>query len=179
MTDVELIEAVNSSDKYISCVHTLYNSAFPREERRPWEREMELLDSGMPFFKLWIAIRGGEFAGFATVWQLPGTVYIEHFAVDESLRGAGLGGKILDRLVDMAAEKPVVVEVELPDANAEAPRRIAFYERHGFDAMPDFLYFQPPYSPELSDVQLMLMTTRPLPDTKAFVIMLHTLVYNQ
>lgn len=181
MGEPELIEIINSSDKYIDRVCALYNMSFPREERRPWIREMELLDSGMPFFKMYAAIEKGtgEFIGFATIWQLPGIVYIEHLAIVESMRGNGIGGKILDKIVSEAGEQPVVVEVELPDANDDAPRRVAFYERHGFEAMVDFVYFQPPYSPELSDLQMMLMTTRKLADAKAFVIMLHTLVYNQ
>ena len=46
-------------------------------------------------------------------------------------------------------------------------------------ALSDFKYFQPPYAPGLPDVELMLMTTRTLEDPVEFVIILHTLVYNQ
>ncbi|MDE6801377.1 MAG: GNAT family N-acetyltransferase [Muribaculaceae bacterium] len=161
-------------------VHGLYMSAFPAKERRPWESVTQLVESGSLFFSLITATDdNGDFVGFASLWRLPDTYYIEHLAVADSCRSKGYGGKILDYAKMLAGESPLVVEVELPDANDDAPRRIAFYERHGLMAMADFEYYQPPYAPGLPDVRLMLMTTRQLPDPMRFVIMLHTLVYNQ
>lgn len=181
MIDIKMRAVRSSSDKEMASAGSLYNRSFPREERRPWNQEMALVDSGMPFFRFLIAtdMADGRFVGFATVWQLPGAVYIEHLAVDERLRSSGAGGKILDEIVSEAASLPVVVEVEPDEANEDAGRRIAFYERHGFEALRDFVYFQPPYAPGLPDVRLMLMATKIPEDLKAFVIMLHTLVYNQ
>lgn len=155
-------------------------SAFPAKERRPWESVVQLVDSGSPFFTLMAATDDCcQFVGFVSLWKLPDTYYIEHLAVAGSCRSRGFGGQILGRMTEIAGERPLVVEVEPPGASAETPRRIAFYERHGFKAMDDFEYFQPPYAPGLPDVELMLMTTRELPDVRSFVIMLHTLVYNQ
>lgn len=177
---MQLYDITSSADPRMAAIHSLYMSAFPVEERRPWESLVQLVDSRAPFFRLRAAGTSGcALAGFVTEWRLPGAVYVEHFAVDPALRGSGIGGAIIDDIVAGAGDQPVVVEVELPDANAGAPRRISFYERHGFSSMDGFVYFQPPYAPGLPDVQLMLMTTRPLPDPTAFVIMLHTLVYNQ
>lgn len=177
---MRLTKIISSTSPLLSAIHSIYMSSFPVEERRPWESLTRLIDSGIPFFSLFAALTDENVpVGFVSVWHLPEAMYIEHLAVSEAMRGSGVGGKILDEVVTTAADTPVVVEVELPEANAEAPRRIAFYERHGFTPISDFTYFQPPYAPGLPDVQLLLMTNRPLPDPKSFVIMLHTIVYNQ
>lgn len=182
MDSITLQPVVSVSDPMIGYINTLYHNSFPKAERRPWQALMQLIEPGvMPFFKLYAAVtQDGRFAGFISTWQLPGSLYIEHLAVEPAMRSHGVGGMILDAVLDMAKnDEPVVVEVELPDTDANAPRRIAFYERHGFTAMADFTYFQPPYSPGLPDVQLMLMTTKPIEDPTRFVIILHTIVYNQ
>ncbi|MDE5607883.1 MAG: GNAT family N-acetyltransferase [Muribaculaceae bacterium] len=177
---MNLEKITNSASPLLAQIHPLYMSAFPAKERRPWESVVQLIDSGSPFFTLMAATDDcGDFVGFVSLWKLPDTYYIEHLAVAGSCRSRGFGGRILSRMVELAGGQPLVVEVELPDANAEAPRRITFYERHGFTAMTDLEYYQPPYAPGLPDVRLMLMATRQLPDPVRFVIMLHTLVYNQ
>lgn len=170
------IETVD--DRRLAGVNNIYMSSFPEKERRPWASILRLVESRAPFFSLYVVKgEGGEVEGFATAWRLPGAVYIEHLAVAAPSRGGGMGGALLDAVTATAAGMPVVVEVELPDADDYAPRRIAFYERHGFTAMADYTYFQPPYAPGLPDVQLMLMTTGEIADVNAFVVMLHTLVY--
>ena len=181
MDKITLQPVTSATDPMTGYINSLYHSSFPEAERRPWPSLIQLIEPGaMPFFKLYAAIdSSNKFVGFVSTWQLPDSLYIEHLAVEPSMRSNGGGGTIIDTVRDMAGDKPVVVEVELPDSNPDAPRRIAFYERHGFTAMSDFDYYQPPYAPGLPDVQLMLMTTRPLPDPVRFVIMLHTIVYNQ
>lgn len=177
---MKLEKITSAASPMMAAIHSLYMSSFPVEERRPWESITQLVESGSPFFSLLAATdEEGRFTGFATLWKLPSTYYIEHLAVEQAERSKGVGGWILGEITALAGDSPVVVEVELPESNVDAPRRIAFYERHGFTPMPDFPYFQPPYAPGLPDVQLMLMTTKPLADLKTFVIMLHTLVYNQ
>ena len=86
---------------------------------------------------------------------------------------------MIDFIKEKALDFPLVVEVELPEANQDASRRIKFYKRHGFKPMTDFVYYQPPYAKGLPDVRLMLMTTKELTDPQVFVITLHNLVYNQ
>lgn len=174
------VEVNAGSAALLEEIKGVYFSSFPEDERRPWNSMMSMLENRFPFFKMKAMVTAeGSLLGFYTEWTLPGSIYIEHFAVKSAVRGKGTGGKIIDHIVSSAGGRPVVVEVELPDTGEQAVRRIAFYERHGFEAMHDFPYFQPPYRPDLPEVPLMLMTTAPLEDPKGFVIMLHTLVYNQ
>ncbi|MDE7387304.1 MAG: GNAT family N-acetyltransferase [Muribaculaceae bacterium] len=181
MDNITLRHITSATDPMTGYINSLYHASFPEAERRPWAALMQLIGPDpMPFFNLYAAVTSdNKFAGFVSTWRLPDSLYIEHLAVEPTMRSNGVGGAILDTVRNMASDKPVVVEVELPESNDDAPRRIAFYERHGFKAMADFDYFQPPYAPGLPDVQLMLMTTRQLPDPVRFVIMLHTIVYNQ
>lgn len=170
ITDVE--------DPLLEKIKGLYMASFPENERRPWQSIIDMIANASPFFSV-KAIVGNDnvFYGFYTSWNLPGVLYIEHFAIESSERSTGIGSSVITDLSAAATPRAVVVEVELP-GSSEADRRIAFYERNGFQSI-DLQYFQPPYAPGLDMVEMMLMSTKPLPDVKAFVIMLHTLVYNQ
>lgn len=174
------ITPVTSTDNtYLSAVNMLYMSAFPETERRPWPSLLALI--GTPFFTLYVATESsaGRFVGFFSLWRLPDAIYVEHLAVVDTERGNGVGGLLVDKALEIAGNRPLVLEVELPETGPDAPRRISFYERHGLHVIDDITYFQPPYVPGQPELQLILMSSRPLPDIKSFVIQLHTLVYNQ
>lgn len=180
MNKFSIIDVTDARDPMLERVKGLYMTAFPEEERRPWENIVEMIENNSPFFRLRTIIgEESDFLGFITQWSLPATQYIEHFAIDPVRRSLGVGSEVISSIVAEAGDEPVVLEVELPESNPDATKRIEFYRRNGFAAMEDFPYFQPPYRPDLEMVPLMLMTSRKLIDPERFVIMLHTLVYNQ
>lgn len=139
---------------------SLYEEAFPADERRPYDSPRDLgsfLDLKRGRFRCLVAqTPEGEFLGFLTYWKFGDFIYIEHFATVARARGHGIGAKMIDDFLCMH-ETPVLIEVEKPD-NDMARRRIAFYERHGFRLHPAVPYVQPPYSPALMPVEMMLMT---------------------
>ena len=139
-------------------LRTLYFDSFPPEERRSWESIMELTDDRSSPFSMTVILRDGMTAGFITWWRLGGARYVEHFAIISAMRGGGLGGEAIRNFV-AAVPMPVILEVEPSGSNDMADRRIAFYERCGFTGHRDFEYIQPPYSPGLPEVPLMLMTS--------------------
>lgn len=173
------LKRLKAADVIPDRVRETYIGSFPEDERREWADIIARIKAQDPFFSFYLIEADNECAGFVTTWQLPGAMYIEHFAVFPEKRSSGIGADVLAEIISVAGQQPVVLEVELPQTSPEAVRRIAFYQRNGFSAMDDFPYFQPPYRPGGESVPLMLMTTRPLHDAKGFVIMLHTLVYNQ
>lgn len=140
-----------------------------------------------PFFYFFALSHNGETVGFATVWRLPGATYVEHFAIYPALRGKSFGSATVKALLDdkvrsslgLVPSTPLVLEVELPESSPQAARRIAFYERCGLTAMEDFPYYQPPYREGGPQVPMMLMSSQPLDNATSFVILLHTIVYNQ
>lgn len=135
----------------------VYMSSFPVEERRAWEQIVDFssrLRHPLTFTLITIA---GRPVGFLTWWRFKGFRYVEHFAVEESMRGRGIGELALGVFVERD-RSPVVLEVEPAERGALARRRIRFYERCGFRPHPDYRYVQPPYAEGLPEVALMLMT---------------------
>lgn len=162
-------------------LNRIYHEAFPPEERREWTdivKRSASADSPMQFFT--VMYRGRK-AGLITCWRFKEFDYVEHFAVDPSLRGRGVGAAAIEALAAMSAARgvPVVLEVELPETGRDARRRIAFYERCGFKAHADFKYIQPPYGPGLPEVELMLMTCGPSTDLDRVAAVLHSEVYGK
>lgn len=83
---------------------------------------------------------------FLAVWEFPALRFIEHLAVEPSVRGGGVGNKLVRKyLEEQSGEQPVkptILEVELPEDELSA-RRISFYERLGF-RLNEYSYVQPP-----------------------------------
>lgn len=152
----------------------LYVASFPPEERREWTDVTARAARGD--LSLYGIRLGGRIAGMVTVWHLGGVEYVEHFAVDPTVRGNGLGGRAIDEVVARAGDRPVVLEVERPGSNDMASRRIGFYSRHGFKSIEDFDYVQPPYGDGLPWVPLMLMSSAEI-DPVAVARELYVTVY--
>lgn len=145
------------------CVKEIYFESFPAEERRDWADLTRLVDDSESPLNMSVIVPDGtiglkDAVGFITWWRLDGFVYVEHFAIGAGTRGGGLGSEAIKMFV-AEMEAPVVLEVEPRGSNDMANRRIGFYERCGFIAHYDFEYIQPPYSPHLPSVPLVLMTT--------------------
>jgi len=152
---------------------SLYTQSFPPEERRPW---LQIADTASMPLLYGIYVGDTTFAGIITVWNFDKYAYVEHFAVDPSSRGGGIGAKALSALRRKLGI-PVVLEVEPPEhPDPMAPRRIAFYQRCGFTLL-DYPYIQPSYAPGLPSVPLCLMTTDPTLDPTDITATLHTRVY--
>lgn len=173
------LQRLGSEDIIPEAVKATYIGSFPEDERRDWTDIAARVGAGDMIFSMYIIKRDGENVGFVTTWRLPDALYVEHLAIFPDKRSGGIGSAVLAEIAALAGDRPVVLEVELPETSDEARRRISFYQRNGFTAMEEYPYFQPPYRPGGQTVPLMLMVTAPLPDPDRFVIMLHTLVYNQ
>jgi len=174
-----LLQKITSPTDIPLKIKDLYISAFPADERRDWEDIIMRISVNDPVFSFYVLQHNSESVGFITLWRLPGALYCEHFAISREMRGKGLGAAVMEKTIGMAGDNALVLEVELPETSSEAAKRIEFYKRCGLTAMEDFPYWQPPYSRDKSEIPMMLMTSKPLPDPTTFVLILHTLVYNQ
>ena len=94
--------------------------------------------------------------GLLTTWEFDDFIYIEHFAIDPSLRSQGYGSEALKAFIHEHG-KPIVLEAE-PPTDALSIRRIKFYERIGL-TLYDFPYMQPAYTEDSHPVELRLMGT--------------------
>lgn len=153
---------------------TLYESAFPQEERRPtaeWLNYIREKDA----FTLHVIKEShtNQFLGFITTWDFSDFVYVEHFAIIPPLWGFGFGSMAFKEILQKAGNKPLVLEVE-PPTDFQAYRRIQFYERLGMHLMP-FPYQQPSYASELPPIPLQLMCNQDLQDEATWSHMIHTI----
>lgn len=136
-------------------VHNLYMSAFPEAERRDWQALISLCESN-PDFEIRVVRDDDRSVGFISLWQWSEWRYVEHFAVDASCRGRGVGADVL-RAFLAEGSTPVVLEVEMP-VDEMSKRRIEFYRRLGFVLHDGFPYIQPSYGEGRPSLPMCLMT---------------------
>lgn len=135
-------------------IYFIMQYSFPQSERRPREKQLALFDDER--YKVCVERDyNGKIRAFMAYWGLDGVTFLEHFAVDKSLRGNGIGGKFLDELLSRLSGT-VCLEAEPPLCDIAA-RRIAFYERHGF-SLNDYEYVQPPLNDGGESVPLKVMS---------------------
>ena len=148
--------------------------AFPVDERRPEDEYAGLLAN--PRYCLEMSLEENRCVGFFSSWNLTGFTYIEHFAVEHTYRGHGVGSAALKAFVAKHSGT-VILEVEPPQMGVNAVRRIAFYKRLGFLYNPVH-HVQPPYAQGLQPVRLHLMSfPNPVTDYTAVRRELYSQVY--
>lgn len=171
--DIQLVK-LSADQAAQSGLRQIYEEAFPPQERRPWE----LIDHLPEEFSIYGIKCDGVLKGLITLWKFEGEIaYIEHFAVDSAMRGAGIGASTLAAVRQIASPLPIVLEVEPEGSSPDAARRIGFYRRNGFVDFADFDYIQPPYSPRLPPVKLTIMASDSTVDPRAVAGRLHRSVY--
>lgn len=131
----------------------IYIDSFHPDERREWDEMPTLLSH--PQFRLNQVIYEQKLIGFITTWNLLNFTFIEHFAIDESVQGKGLGTQIIKQVMEENSTM-LVLEVEEP-TDELTRRRISFYKRLGFSVC-EGTYYQPPYSPDKCKVKMLLMS---------------------
>lgn len=135
-------------------VYALFEKAFPLAELRPYELMKELFENNE--FVIYSYVHNQRIVGALIVWELSDFVYLENFAVDESLRGQGIGSYFLDEAKKLYANQIIVLEVEEP-VDDITKRRVAFYERNQYVLNP-YHFIQPALRNNVSKVELMLMS---------------------
>ncbi|MGN0231991.1 MAG: GNAT family N-acetyltransferase [Muribaculaceae bacterium] len=144
------------SEQFI-IINNLYESSFPIDERRDYENFINILNTKSNIFSLEASVtENGEIIGFISHWDFEDFIYIEHFTVDEALRGHGYGREIIESFMSRT-QLPIILEVELPDCEMSI-RRIKFYERLGFKLHNNVKYIQPSYGQGRKEIELKLMT---------------------
>ncbi|MDR1973714.1 MAG: GNAT family N-acetyltransferase [Bacteroidales bacterium] len=152
----------------VALIEQTYIEAFPKAERRDF-----LFVKDEPRFAVYVFYYEGQYVGFITAWTFDLFVFVEHFAIDKSFRGRGLGGLVM-KLFMCQTPLPLVLEVELPK-DEQSVRRIDFYKRLCFVVLPQE-YSQPPYrnGDEWLPMHLMAYPDVPFEDVKRVI---HRVVY--
>lgn len=133
----------------------LITSAFPKAEYRDMELMHRLIENEARFHACLIKKDGNQNVGLINYWDFLSFIYIEHLAVEEGLRNQGIGAAALKALRACHPGTPLFLEAETPIGTLEK-RRIAFYTRCGFMAMPHE-YLQPPYRKGEEPIEMSLL----------------------
>lgn len=138
---------------YEETLKYIYLDSFPSDERREWGELLELTQQ--PYFTLYRINHRNETIGLITVWEWLEFIFIEHFAINKSFQGQGIGSMVLN-LLQQKLTSSVILETELPH-NELAIRRINFYTRLGFHICQEE-YYQPAYDKDKNAVKMILMS---------------------
>lgn len=117
----------------------IYNSFmvrdFPKDELKPLKSILQAVDKG--WYKVYVAFHGDTILGYANVADCKGIMFLDYFAVNEKMRGTGIGTEFFRNLSCLTGSECILLEVESVESarNEEETelrkRRIAFYKRSG------------------------------------------------
>ena len=137
---------VTKKSPWLPQVKTLYESAFPENERIPIK---QLLDNKIKrefwaFFDKEDGESGAapKFCGFSNSITHGSITNIVYFAVVPELRSRGYGSQILQVIREQHPDTRIVVDIEVEEDSKDAEelerrnRRRDFYQRNGFDSSP-------------------------------------------
>ena len=171
---IELRRITTGSEERMAKICSLYESSFPQEELRPFERIREELESpnGDRLTRLIAAVDGDSAPGISIFALFPAASlgYLWYLCVDPSTRGSGLGGKLYRESLDVlnrdasdlgTSLRGMIFEVERTTTEAHPVygdpfRRIRFYQRLGARLIEGYDYHQPAIPPH-GPVPLQLM----------------------
>lgn len=97
--------------------------------------------------------------------------YIEHLAIDPSVRSRGFGKQILEHF--LAHHPQTVLEID-PLTSEIAHRRLRFYQSLGF-IQNDFVHHHPSYHAEMSDHQLIVLSSKQALSDEQYTTFCHDL----
>lgn len=131
---------------------SLYATAFPwHEQREPQSRRAAMADA---HYVLEAWFDGEQFVGLSGCWIFDGYLYVEHLAVDGTLRSQGYGKRLLAQILQ---RQPVTVLEIDPLTTDVARRRLRFYESMGFIANP-WPHVHPAYHAETAGHELIVLS---------------------
>ena len=151
-----ILQEIKTCHKSYHFAEELLHTAFPENERRDDKMQRWNTDNEERFHCL-LALDGETPIGLLTYWHFNTFIYIEHFAIDEVLRGKGYGKEVLHLFSDAHFPTPIVLEVEQPTDDI-SHRRINFYTNCGLKIWKCD-YRQPPYRKSDNWFPMYLMTT--------------------
>ena len=128
---MKLIDAV--SNGYLDRVMKLYDSAFPADEKKPWQMMLDKRREGI--LSIMAAVDGEKLLGEA-IWFTKGDiVLLDYLAVSLDCRGRGVGSEILKLVSELFPGKRIVLEIESTFISApnalQRTKRKEFYIRAG------------------------------------------------
>lgn len=128
------IYPVTPDTKNLDEIQRLYEQAFPKNERRPFQGLLTVPQSSAESVALY---DGNLFCGFACFLNGGDISHIIYLAIEESLRNRGYGSMALQALHAYKSGRRIMVDIELETKNApnneQRRKRKQFYLRNGYE----------------------------------------------
>lgn len=128
----------NLEDRYFQEIWHLYETSFPKEERRNISEQKIILKEKKYCAQYFL--EESTLIAFLFYWQFEEYIFIEHFAVNSAFRGKSYGSSILDTF--LKKYKKVFLEID-PICDVVSQRRFHFYKKFGF-VKNEFEHYQIP-----------------------------------
>lgn len=130
---MEFLDILKEGKGYRRDVFSLYQEAFPEEEKKPEELMLSLAGQGK--MELLAVTENSEFLGLMMNMLSPKTALLDYFAIAPDKRNGGYGGRAVRKMLERFRDKKYIFEIEMQDDQAEnaldRKRRKAFYLRNG------------------------------------------------
>lgn len=143
---------ISSNDENFKKAMEIYKVSFPIFEQRTINDQIEALKDKNYHFD--VIYHKDEFVGILLYWDMNGYKYIEHFAIDSSLRGKNYGSRVLKEFCKN--NKNVILEID-PPIDEISIKRLKFYSKLGFK-LQEFNHIHPSYRKECKSHSLKIMT---------------------
>ena len=129
-------EAITKQSSVLPIIKTLYEEAFPANERAPMS--ILLRKARKPFVDFTAYYENDTFIGFTylSLSRDRDLAFVMYLAIDPALRSNGYGSRILEQLRLTYADSRIVLNIEAAEKDspnaAERLRRREFYVRNGY-----------------------------------------------
>ena len=120
--------------------YQILSNNFPTKEIKEYNYMKDTFHAGL--YQVLTLKDNDQIVGIMSFYQHDDFRFIDYFAIDGSLKGKGMGSKMLQYFINLD-DKMVILEVEHPE-DGQSKRRIAFYQRNGLYLNDQFEYFVPP-----------------------------------
>lgn len=120
--------------------YQILSNNFPTKEIKEYNYMKDTFYAGL--YQVLTLKDNDQIVGIMSFYQHDDFRFIDYFAIDGSLKGKGMGSKMLQYFINLD-DKMVILEVEHPE-DEQSKRRIAFYQHNGLYLNDQFEYFVPP-----------------------------------
>lgn len=148
----------------------LYEQAFPLHEKRTSKHQITALRHAR--YHLLCFLEQNTLVGFVGYWSFPQYIYIEHYAINQTLRGQGYGSRLLNALSE-DTDKTVILEID-PIVDVISEKRLKFYKSLGF-VENDYSHNHPPYQDGLNAHKLIVLSSEKAISSEQYLQFKHDL----
>ncbi len=149
------IKINHSNHPLYKAFRELYITSFPIFEQRT--EPQQKFAFGCEKYHLISYYDEENFVGFIAYWEFDNYLYIEHLAINTSLRGKGYGSGLLNDFIG-STSKIVLLEID-PVIDEISEARLRFYKKCGFYSNL-YLHNHPPYQTDYPPHRLIVLTTQ-------------------